>query len=281
MAPVSRPTTFYYAFLVLPARQRQAIIAVWDFCRAVDDTVDEEIGTAVSGTSARRAALAGWRAEVARCYAGTPLTPQGQRLQPWIREFCLSRRPFEDLIDGVEMDLDRARYATFDALYEYCWRVAATVGLVCIEIFGARTNAAREYAVSLGVALQLTNILRDVGSDAARGRIYLPQADLERFGLGEDELRAGLVSPPVRALMAFECERARHYYAEAVARLPPAERRALVAAEIMRRIYRDLLRQIEEAGYDVFSSRIRVSRPRQAVLAVDTWLRNRLGLHVP
>jgi phytoene synthase len=293
VARVSRPTSFYYAFLVLPPQQRRAIVAVWDFCRAVDDAADEEPAPAandrgvafhrpaVDGTAARRALLGEWRRELERCYAGTPQTSQGRHLQPWIRQFCLSRRPFEDLIDGVEMDLDHARYPTFDALYEYCWRVASTVGLVCIEIFGARSSAAREYAISLGVALQLTNIVRDVSADAASGRIYLPQTDLARFGCSEDALRADHVTDPVREVLAFECERARHYYAEARARLPHAERRALVAAEIMGRIYRDVLRKIERARYDVFSGRVHVPRPRQAVLAVDTWTRNRLGIDVP
>jgi len=265
---VSRDTSFYYSFLVLPAAKRDAIVAVWDFCRAVDDEVDEP------GTDNPEAALASWRAEVAACYEGTPLTPQGQRLQPFIRAFDLPRRPFDDLIDGVEMDLTCPRYGTFEALHQYCWRVASTVGLICIEIFGYRQDATREYAMALGVALQLTNIIRDVGIDLARGRIYLPQEDLTRFGCTEDDLRAGIVTPPVRALLAFECSRAREYYAEADRLLPPEDRRSLVAAEIMGGIYRGILDRIERSGYDVFSTVVRVPRPQRAAIALAIWARS-------
>ena len=159
--------------------------------------------------------------------------------------------------------------------------LASTVGFICIEIFGARSPAAREYALNLGIALQLTNIIRDVGSDAERGRIYVPQDDLARFNCSEAELMAGAATAPVRNLLAFECGRARDYYDRARAQLPLVDRRALVAAEIMGRIYRDTLRRVERSGYDVFAARIRAPRPRQAVLAIDTWMRMRLGFDVP
>ena len=179
------------------------------------------------------------------------------------------------------MDLDRDRYDTFDDLREYCWRVASTVGLVCIEIFGQRSDRAREYAVNLGIALQLTNILRDVGGDAERGRIYLPQEDLRRFGCSNEELRAGTLSTGVRQLLAFERQRAVEYYARAAELRAGLDARALVAAEIMGRIYRETLDRIERAGYDVFSSRIRVPRARRIAIAADTWMRTRFGRHVP
>jgi 15-cis-phytoene synthase len=265
---VSRDTSFYYSFLVLPAAQRDAIVAVWDFCRAIDDEVDEP------GPGSPQAALEAWRAEVARCYEGTPETPQGRRLQPFIGRFHLPRRPFEDLIDGVEMDLTRSRYETFEDLYEYCWRVASTVGLICIEIFGCRQPVAREYAVALGIALQLTNIVRDVASDLARGRVYLPQADLTRFGCSERDLRAGKVTPTVRALLEFECRRAREYYRKADQLLPPEDRRALVAARIMGAIYHATLERIERSGYDVFSQTVRLPRPRRAAIAAFTRARS-------
>jgi phytoene synthase len=265
---VSRDTSFYYSFLVLPAAKRDAIVAVWDFCRAVDDEVDEP------GSGSPQAALGAWREEVARCFDGTPETAQGRRLQPFIRRFSLPRRPFEDLIDGVEMDLTRSRYETFDDLYEYCWRVASTVGLICVEIFGYRQIAAREYAVALGIALQLTNIVRDVAGDLARGRVYLPQADLARFGCSEDDLRAGRVTPAVRSLLEFECRRAREYYEKADRLLPREDRRSLVAARIMGAIYHAILERIERNGYDVFSEIVRVPRPRRAVIAASTWARS-------
>jgi 15-cis-phytoene synthase len=276
VAAVSRPTSFYYAFLVLPRDQREAVIAVWDFCRAVDDTVDEQPAGArnADGVAAVRTALQEWRDELNRCYTDEPRTPQGHRLQPWLKRFALSRQPFADLIDGVEMDLDRSRYATFDELYEYCWRVASTVGLICLEIFGARD--ARGYAVNLGVALQLTNILRDVAADFEGGRLYLPQEDLARFNVHEADLDGGRMSDRVRELLAFEAGRARDYYARARAAKPPHDRRALVAAEIMAAIYRGLLREIERGGYDVFSRRVRLSRRRQMMIALRTWLGTRL-----
>jgi len=276
VAAVSRPTSFYYAFLVLPRDQREAVIAVWDFCRAVDDTVDEQPAGArnAAGVAAARTALQEWRDELRRCYTGEPRTPQGHRLQPWLTRFALSRQSFADLIDGVEMDLDRSRYATFDDLCEYCWRVASTVGLICLEIFGARD--ARDYAVNLGVALQLTNILRDVAADFDGGRLYLPQQDLARFDVGEADLASGRMSDRIRELLAFEAGRARDYYARAGAAKPPHDRRALVAAEIMAAIYRGLLREIERGGYDVFSRRVRLSRRRQMMIALRTWLGTRL-----
>ena len=273
---MSRDTSFYYSFLVLPPRKRSAIVAVWDFCRAVDDAVDE----APAGTSAHDR-LSLWRDELAACYASAPgagpQTPQGRALKPYIAEFYLPRRPFEDLIDGVEMDLAHMRYATFAALAGYCRRVASTVGLICVEIFGYYDSTARSYAVDLGMALQLTNIIRDVGADLKNGRVYLPAEDLARFRVTEDDLRAGRVTPAVRALLRYECERARAYYAKAAATLPPADRRNLLAAEIMGAIYFEILRRIERAGYDVFSRRIRVPRPFRAVIALRLWARAMLS----
>jgi phytoene synthase len=269
---MSRDTSFYYSFLVLPPRKRNAIVAVWDFCRAVDDAVDET----PEGTSAN-ARLSLWRQELEACYSeapdAAPHTTQGRNLRPCIREFALPRRPFEDLIDGVEMDLAHVRYATFDALAGYCRRVASAVGLVCVEIFGYEDSAARAYAIDLGIALQLTNIIRDVAADLRNGRIYLPVEDLARFRVTDDDLRAGQVTPAVRGLLRYECERARSYYAKAAATLPPADRRSLLAAEIMGAIYFEILRRIERNGYDVFSRRIRVPRPYRAVIALRLWVR--------
>jgi phytoene synthase len=267
-----RDTSFYYSFLVLPARKRDAIIAVWDVCRALDDTVDEP------GSRPPAEALAEWRTELARAFDGTPLTPQGQRLQPVIREFSLSRRPFDDLIDGIEMDLTTTRYPTFEALYEYCWRVASTVGLICIEIFECRHPRSRDYAIALGVALQLTNILRDVAADLERDRIYLPQEDLARFSCSEQDLRATTVGERLRAVLAHEAGRAREYYARARVLLPREDLRALLPAEIMGGIYGDLLRRIERARFDVLGTRVRVPRPRRAAIAASIWARSLLGL---
>jgi phytoene synthase len=270
---VSRDTSFYYSFLVLPPRKRNAVIAVWDFCRAVDDAVDEEQERARAAQQ-----LKTWRAELASLYDGTtPETAQARALQPYVREFNLPRTPFEDLIDGVEMDLDHARYSTFDALAEYCRRVASTVGLICVEIFGYRDPGTRDYAVHLGMALQLTNIIRDVAVDLRNGRVYLPADDLATFGVAEEHLRAGTVTPAVRALLAHECARARELYRRAAASLPRRDARSLVAAEIMGAIYYEILQRIERAGYDVFSTRIRVPRPRRALIAARIFARRAIG----
>ena len=263
-----RATSFYYSFLALPVHKRQAIVAVWDFCRAVDDAVDEP------GDRDPACALNGWRDEVARLYSGhAPATPQGRQLLPFIARFKLPRSAFEDLIDGVAMDLQQTRYATFEELRQYCLRVASAVGLICVEIFGYRDLHTRDYAIDLGIALQLTNIVRDVGTDLARGRVYVPAQDLASFGCTEADLRAGTVTGNVRGLLAFEIDRARQFYGKADASLPRRDERRLVSARIMGAIYRDLLGAIERAGYDVFRQTVRVPRRRQAWIAASTWLK--------
>ena len=281
---MARNTSFYYSFLVLPADQRRAMLAVWDFCRAVDDAVDEapdapkremrEGGLASSrGLPSGRDGVTFWRDELARCFeGGGPGTPQGRRLQPLIARFGLPRQAFDDVIDGVAMDLDTTRYASFDHLFQYCRRVASAVGLICIRIFGCRDPRAPEYALHLGVALQLTNILRDVKGDLARGRVYIPLDDLAACGCTVADLEAGVTTERVRRVIAFECRRAREYYTRARHALPPDDRRRLVAAEIMRAVYFETLRRIERSDYDVFNARLRVPRPWQAVIALRQWL---------
>lgn len=280
---MSRDTSFYYSFLVLPPRKRHAIIAVWDFCRAVDDAVDEVVpeeewqgGLTDAARAKASREVAGWRSELAAVYGGTPQSAQGRNLQPVVREFNLPRQQFDALIDGVEMDLAYVTYPTFDALAGYCRRVASAVGLICLEIFGYRDPRSRDYADSLGMALQLTNIIRDVAVDLRRGRVYLPADDLARFGVTIADLEAGRVTARVRALLEYECGVARKYYAAAADQLPAADRRSLVAAEIMGAIYFAILQRIERSGYDVFSRRIRVSRPERAVIALRVWLRTLL-----
>ena len=280
---MARDTSFYYAFLMLPPAKRNAIVAVWDFCRAVDDAVDEAAPAGqwpLDPATRRRVEqeLTEWRDELARCFdasdaAAVPRTRQGQALRPLIGEFNLPRAPFDDLIDGVAMDLAKDRYETIDDLLEYCRRVASAVGLVCIEIFGCREPASRDYAINLGLALQLTNIVRDVGVDLARGRVYLPQADLRRFNCTEAALRAGAVTEPVRALLTFEIARAREYFRRAAIALPRADARRLIAAEIMGAIYRDILRRVEQRQYDVFAEVIRVPRPARFLIALKTLAR--------
>jgi phytoene synthase len=270
---VARDTSFSYSFLVLPGDQRRAIGAVWDFCRAVDDAVDE---AADRETAAAQVTM--WRAEVGRLFGGErPSTPQGGALQPILAQFSMSRQPFDDLVDGVEMDLQRSRYQTFDELIGYCRRVASAVGVMCIEIFGCRDSRSRDYAFNLGLALQVTNIIRDIKADLAQGRVYLPQDDLARFGVTEPMLAAGVVTDPVRQLLAHECQRARHFFTAARQAMPHDAAAKLVAAEIMGGIYFDILHRIERRGYDVFSERVRVPKLTRARIALQIWATSHLS----
>src|SRR5947199_5892860 len=189
-------SNFFFAFLTLPRRQREAIYAVYAFCRIVDDAVD--LG---QDRAAQRGELARWREEIRRVYEGTPEHPAAERLQEAVKLFPIPRSALLEIIAGVEMDLGRSTYEAFEDLYPYCYRVASAVGLCCIEIFGYADTRARQYAVDLGVALQLTNIMRDVGADARVGRVYVPQEDLAAFGVTVDDLRAGRYGPPFVALM--------------------------------------------------------------------------------
>lgn len=278
---MTRKTSFYYSFLVLPSPERRAITAVFDVCRAIDDAVDLETDAARG-----RAALDYWKAEIARVFDGAPpQTPQGRALQPFVTPFHLPREQFNALIDGVGMDAAPLRFQTFAELEPYCHRVASSVGLMCAEIFGYTDQAVLTYARELGVALQLTNILRDVAVDYRRGgRLYLPLADLAACGCTEDDIRQeveqarpGEPSPKVRAALEQQAKRARQYFARALAVLPRQDASRFVAAEIMHAIYFELLKRIEAANYDVFSQLVRVPRPAQARLALRTWWTLRRG----
>jgi phytoene synthase len=268
---VGRDTNFAYSFLALSADRREAITAVWDFCRAVDDEVDEHEERPLEQ---RRAALQRWREEVAACFeGGEPQTTQGRALKAVTARWPVPRLCFEQLIDGCAMDLEPTRFATFCDLRAYCYKVASTVGLICIEIFGYEHAGTRRYAEELGLALQLTNILRDVPSDLARGRLYLPLDELAAHGVTEEDLRAGRLTPPISALLERQARRAREQFARAEAALPPQDARRLVAARIMGAIYRDLLARIEARDCDVFTGRVRVPKFHKARIALSTWMR--------
>ena len=263
----STVTNFYYAFVFLPREKRRAIEAVYAFARRGDDIVDSDL-------EPERAAeeMARYREALDDCYAGRAATPELRALAQSVARFKIPRQPFEDLILGLEMDLSVTRYDTFEDLALYCYRVASTIGLIAIEIFGYRNPRTRDYAVNLGMALQLVNILRDLESDARRGRLYLPREDLERFGVRPGELLAGSYNDPVIELMQFECDRARHYFDLAREMLPPEDRRSMVAAEIMAAIYWRLLRLIQERRYNVFGKRVRLSRPLKFWTALSVYL---------
>lgn len=268
-------SNFFYSFLFLPGNKRDAIIDVYRFCRAVDDVVDEIADRAHEGYDERAAIaeLVKWRTEVDALYAGAPTMPIAQKLQRVLEQFPMPKDYFIAMIEGCEMDLYKHRYETFEELYQYCHRVASITGLMCIEIFTYLSPQTREYAVNLGIALQLTNILRDLGEDARRGRIYLPREDLRRFGYGEEDLMNGVVNDNFRALMAFECDRARSYYRKAEEFLAEEDRPTMTAALTMGRIYFRLLEQIERLNYDVFNHEIRLHRPERFLIAFGQWVR--------
>ncbi len=257
-------TNFYYAFRLLPAEKRKAIFALYSFCRVVDDCVDEEGGEGEAG-------LGRWMQEVYRCYAGKPETDLGRDLAEALFQFPIPRSCFEQIVAGCRMDLTTRRYATWLDLRVYCERVASAVGLASIEIFGYQNPRTREYAVELGVALQLTNILRDVATDAARDRLYVPLEDLTRFGVTEEELMRPVAArrPKVTLLLAFQADRAREHYEKARILLPPEDRRAMLAAQIMGAVYRAILDAIVRRGYPL-GPRLALSRLRKAWIALRT-----------
>ena len=261
-------TSFYYAFRILPSAKRRAIYALYSFCRVVDDCVDEPDGEGEAG-------LRRWLEEAHRCYAGQPTTELGQELAEALFQFPIPRACFEQIVEGCRMDLTPRRYATFADLRVYCEKVASAVGLASIEIFEYRNPQTREYAVELGVALQLTNILRDIGADGARGRLYLPLEDLARFGVGESELLDGASNPrrpEVAALLRFEAERAREHYARAEALLPVEDRRAMASAELMAAVYLALLDELVRCAFPP-GPRLRLSTPRKLWVAARTLAR--------
>jgi len=246
-------SSFYYSFLFLDPDRRRAITALYAFCREVDDVVDE-----CSDPGVARMKLEWWRQEVERLFAGEPQHPVTQALSPWLERFDLPREHFLEIIDGMEMDLDIHDYPDFRTLSLYCYRVAAVVGLMAAEIFGYENRQTRQYANDLGMAFQLTNILRDVHEDAQRGRIYLPAEDREAHGVSREDLLMGRETEGMRALFAFEADRARDYYQRALEGLPEADRYAQRSGIIMAAIYQRLLDRMAADGYRVMSRRYRL-----------------------
>src|SRR6185295_15610822 len=244
-----RRTSFGVAFAVLPPAKRDAIRALHAWSRSVDDGVDEEFDA-----DRARGAIDRWRREIQLLYDGRPEEPVTRALAPHIDRFRIPRVYLEELVAGIEMDLSRARYRTFGDLSRYCYRVASVVGLICLRIFGDDEERGRAYAENLGLALQLTNILRDVGVDHARGRIYLPEDERLQFGYGEEALARSERSKAFLDLMQFQASRARAFFASAEREVGHLDRRRLVAAEIMARVYRRLLDRIEASQFDVFRS---------------------------
>ncbi|WP_306397520.1 presqualene diphosphate synthase HpnD [Telluria beijingensis] len=265
---VQSGSSFYYSFLFLPPERRRAITALYAFCREVDDTVDD----ATDGSVAR-IKLAWWRTEVSKMYGGTPTHPVMLALQPHVATYKLEEKHLLAIVDGMEMDLDQSRYLDYPGLQRYCWHVAGVVGILSASIFGYTNPQTLAYAEKLGLAFQLTNIIRDVGDDARKGRIYLPVNDLQQFGVTANDLLKLQHSDKFEALMRFQAERAQAVYDEAMALLPKEDRRAQRPGLMMAAIYRTLLDEIQRDGFHVLNQRISLTPLRKLWLAWKTYVR--------
>ena len=264
---VSSGSSFYYSFLFLPPERRRAITALYAFCREVDDVVDEGMEPQVAA-----AKLAWWRAEVANLFAGKPQHPVTRALEPHREKFGITGERLNEIIDGMEMDLRQTRYLDWAGLERYCYRVASVVGLLAAGIFGYRDARTLDYAKNLGIAFQLTNIIRDVGEDARKNRVYLPVEDLQRFGVPAGDILQAKETPAFRSLMEFQAERARGYYRDALSALPAADRRAQRPGLIMAAIYRTLLDEIQRGGFHVLTQRTSLTPLRKFWIAWRTWI---------
>lgn len=266
---VQSGSSFYYSFLFLPAERRRAITALYAFCREVDDIVDETTDQSVA-----RIKLAWWRNEIAELYAGVPTHPVSQALKPHLQAYDLKQEHLLAIVDGMEMDLDQSRYLDWPGLRKYCWHVAGVVGILSASIFGVTDPKTLEYAEKLGLAFQLTNIIRDVGEDARKGRIYLPVNELQQFGVTAADIMNFRHTEKFDALMKFQADRAQGFYDEALALLPKQDRRAQKPGLMMAAIYRTLLDEIERDGFHVLNQKISLTPLRKLWLAWKTYVRN-------
>lgn len=266
----NRQSNFYYSFLMLPKPKREAIETIYAFCRYTDDIVDEQ-----SNERDQNARLKQWTKELQLSLRGASRYQILNKLSTVIQRFDIPLSLFYDLIKGMETDLTKKRYKSFEELREYCYKAASTVGLICAEVFGYSNEKTKQYAINLGIALQLTNILRDLKADAKRGRIYLPLEDLRRFQYTQQELLNSEYNDRFVQLMKFECDRAREYFRKAKSYLAEEDKPLFTAARTMGNIYYLLLRRIEKANYDVFSSRIRLSPPLKMLVAMVLSLRSK------
>ena len=257
---------FYYGFISLPEAKRHAIYAAYAFCRQCDDAVDNQ-----GSAQEKLRALDEARSRLHRCYAGAPNDQVTIALHDAAMRYNIPITYFESLIEGMAMDVQMARYRTFGDLRGYCYRAASTIGLISIEIFGYRQPQAKTFAIDLGIALQLTNILRDLKEDAERGRIYLPQQDLRDFGVSEDDLLAGRLTDEFRALMRYQARRAHKYFASGIRLLPLLPPRSRMCTAVLQGLYAEILNRIEAANYDVFSKRISLSALEKTQLTAWLW----------
>lgn len=260
-------SSFYYAFNLLPAPKRDAMNTVYAFCRQTDDIIDNTLDS----DDLKYEKLHKWRIELEKSIKGSSNYALLNKLGKTISQFNIPLDPFFDLLKGMEMDLQTKRYLTFDDLRIYCYRVASTVGLMCIEIFGYKNKSTKDFAIDLGIALQLTNILRDIKKDSQAGRIYLPQADLQRFNYSEEDLAANVYNQNFKDLMQYESEIATKYFEKATQDLDLDDKPAMFAARAMQHIYFKLLQKIVDAEYDVYQKNIKVSSIEKVGIAVGVW----------
>ncbi|HMN48807.1 MAG TPA: presqualene diphosphate synthase HpnD [Ignavibacteriaceae bacterium] len=265
-------SSFYYAFNLLPEQKRDAMNVVYAFCRKTDDIVD----ATNDSQDVKYDKLRKWRIEFERAFTGHSEFPLLNKLGKTISNFNIPLDPFFELIKGMEMDLQKDRYKSFDDLQLYCYRVASTVGLMCIEIFGYKNPSTKNFAVDLGIALQLTNILRDIGKDAEQGRIYLPQEDLQKFNYSEQELMTRAYNDRFRELMIYESGRAKRYFNSATSHLDLDDKKTMFAARAMQHIYYKMLEKIIAADYDVFNNNIKVSKIEKVGIALGVWAKYNL-----
>ncbi|MFA6063167.1 MAG: presqualene diphosphate synthase HpnD [Gallionella sp.] len=262
-------SSFYYSFLFLPKEKRRAIIALYAFCREVDDVVDECTDEQVARTT-----LNWWRGQVAEIYGGKPQHPVAIALIPVVVKFNMAQELLLEIIDGMEMDLDQPRYSDFKSLQLYCYRVASVVGLLSVEIFGYTDRQTLKYAHDLGIAFQLTNIIRDVGEDARRNRIYLPMEEMQQFGVTAADILNANETENFHKLMEFQIERAEGFYQQALAQLPSVDRKTQSTGLIMAAIYRATLSEVKASGCHVLKERISLTPLRKLWLAWTTWIKS-------
>lgn len=265
-------SSFYYAFNLLPEKQRDAMNTVYAFCRKTDDIVDDlSVPDDIKYEKLRK-----WRLEFEKAFADRSEYPLLNKLGRTISNFNIPLDPFFELIKGMEMDLQKNRYKSFDDLLVYCYRVASTVGLMCIEIFGYKNPSTKDFAVNLGIALQLTNILRDLGKDAEQGRIYLPQEDLLRFNYSETNLYNKISDENFKQLMKYEVERAKNYFDKATQSLDLDDKKTMFAARAMQHIYYRMLERIVQSDYDVLNNEIKVKKIEKVGIALGVWAKYQL-----
>jgi phytoene synthase len=257
---------FYYAFKTLPTDKRRAIYATYAFCRLCDDIADEEMPLDEKGRQ-----FAATRRLLDDSMRGNSDGPVFTALEDAANAFGISKEYFEEILQGVEMDLMKTRFANFEELRAYCYKVASVVGLVCIEVFGYEDPRAKEYAIDLGLAMQITNILRDVKEDAERDRIYLPLDEIERFGYSVEDLMTGVVNEPFRRLMTHQALRARAYFDSSKRLLPLIDQESRVCPAVLHGVYSALLDRIEASGFEVFERRIRVGTPKKLMITARHW----------